>query len=326
MRNFVHHVVVTSLAIIAGTIAAHAETGFVAADDGVKLFYERAGHGPAVVVPLHLFTYEWVRPLSDKRTVIGYDVRNRGQSEHLEKLDTITIQQDVADLEALRRHFGLEKMDLIGHSYTGLMVYLYAAEHPQRVGRMVQLGPIPPGFGTKYRPEYVYTDDVAGEADMAPIYKMRDAGLREKEPERYCLAVWSVLSRMLVGDASHVSRLHGMDKKACKLPNEWPQNFNRHLEHQLPSIQNLGLKRDAIRQFQIPVLTVHGTKDRNAPYGAGREWAYLLPNARLLTISGAAHAAYAERPEIVTPAIRMFLDGHWPTNAEHVTESPLQPG
>ena len=326
MRALLPHLVSAALALVAVTGAARAETGFVTVDDGVKLFYEREGSGPAIVVPLHLFTYEWLRPLSDKWTVIGYDVRNRGRSQHLETLDTITIQQDVADLETLRRHIGLEKMDLVGHSYTGLMVYLYAAAYPDRVGRIVQLGPIPPVFGAKYRAAYVYTDDVAGEADMAPIYKLRDAGLREKEPERYCLAVWKVLSRMLVGDASHVSRLHDMDKKACKLPNEWPQNFNRHLEHQLPSIQNLVLKREDLGKFQTPVLTIHGTRDRNAAYGGGRDWAYLLPNARLITIEGAAHAAYAERPDIVTPAIRTFLGGHWPTDAIRVTESPLEAG
>jgi pimeloyl-ACP methyl ester carboxylesterase len=41
----------------------------------------------------------------------------------------------------------------------------------------------------------------------------------------------------------------------------------------------------------MPVLTIHGTKDRNAPYGSGREWAFNLPNARLLTIKGGAHNA-----------------------------------
>jgi pimeloyl-ACP methyl ester carboxylesterase len=66
------------------------------------------------------------------------------------------------------------------------------------------------------------------------------------------------------------------------------------------------------------VLTIHGTKDRNAPYGSGREWAALLSNARLLTIRGAAHQSFVEFPEIVFPAIRAFLSGAWPDAAEKI--------
>jgi pimeloyl-ACP methyl ester carboxylesterase len=32
--------------------------------------------------------------------------------------------------------------------------------------------------------------------------------------------------------------------------------------------------------LRIPVLTIHGTQDRNAPFGGGREWVAHLPEAR----------------------------------------------
>ena len=54
----------------------------------------------------------------------------------------------------------------------------------------------------------------------------------------------------------------------------------------------------------MPVLTIHGTWDRNAPYAAGREWALTLPNARLITVEGAAHQVTADAPEIVVSGDR----------------------
>lgn len=66
-----------------------------------------------------------------------------------------------------------------------------------------------------------------------------------------------------------------------------------------------------------PVLTVHGTVDRNAPYGGAREWAGALPGARLLTVEGAAHAVLAERD--LLPELASFLGGDWPAGAETVT-------
>jgi pimeloyl-ACP methyl ester carboxylesterase len=46
----------------------------------------------------------------------------------------------------------------------------------------------------------------------------------------------------------------------------------------------------------MPVLVVHGTKDRSAPYGGGRDWAAMLPNARLVTVTNAGHVPWIEKP------------------------------
>jgi pimeloyl-ACP methyl ester carboxylesterase len=60
-------------------------------------------------------------------------------------------------------------------------------------------------------------------------------------------------------------------------------------------------------------------KDRNSPYGSGREWAMTLPNARLLTIKDAAHQAWVDAPEVIFPATNAFLNGKWPEKVEKVT-------
>jgi proline iminopeptidase len=313
-----------ALAFALVTTAANAETGYVAMPDSERLFYERAGQGrETIVVPLHIFTYDWLRALSDEYTIIGYDVRNRGQSDYVENTATLSIQQDIADLETLRRHFKIEKMHLVGHSYAGLMVYLYAQAHPDRVARIVQLGPVAPVFTTQYRDAYVHRDEVAKVEEEA-LGKLRGEGVRDSDPPRYCLAVWAMWQKQLVGSPDRVPLLRGMDRKVCALRNELIANFNRHLEHHFGSIQALKVDKNAIRRFQKPVLTIHGTRDRNAAYGAGREWVYLLPNARLLTVDGAAHEVHAEEPERVIAAIRTFLRGGWPAGAERVTESPVK--
>lgn len=102
------------------------------------------------------------------------------------------------------------------------------------------------------------------------------------------------------------------------MPNEWPVNLARHFQYLFTSVQRLEISKADVARVSIPVLTIHGTKDRNAPYGAGREWGLLLPNERLLTVEGAAHQVFAEFPEIVFPAIRTFLQGGWPAKAEKV--------
>jgi pimeloyl-ACP methyl ester carboxylesterase len=95
--------------------------------------------------------------------------------------------------------------------------------------------------------------------------------------------------------------------------------FMKHwTENIQPSISALDLSAE-LSKLTAPVLTIHGTKDRQAPYGGGREWAMTLPIARLLTIENAAHVPWIEAPEQVFGSIAQFLDGTWPASAEHVT-------
>ena len=293
------------------------EEGFVSADDGAKLHFRKIGRAPqTIIVPLEFILYEHVRQLSDIATVIAYDVRNRGRSQRVENVNTLTIQQDVRDLEAVRRHFNVERFTPIGFSYLGLMVAMYAMEHPDRVARIVQLGPVGPGLGTEYPKHLTEPQDTMGlPADVGRRYQQLRQQ-KDADPRQVCEAQEEVMSYLLVGNPAYRTRI----KPNCDLENEWPINFARHLEPHWASVRNVSLTEADLAKLKMPVLTIHGTRDRNAPYGAGREWALRLPDARLVTVEGAAHALFVEDPVTVWGSVRQFLRGEWPLGAEKVTK------
>jgi pimeloyl-ACP methyl ester carboxylesterase len=55
--------------------------------------------------------------------------------------------------------------------------------------------------------------------------------------------------------------------------------------------------------------------DRNAPYGAGLEWATTFRNGRLITVPGGAHQLWLDDPGILADIDR-FLAGSWPERAQ----------
>lgn len=299
------------------------EEGYLTTPDGVRLFYQRVGNGPQTVLqPGRLFAFEEFLWLGEHFTLISYDMRNRGRSDLVLDEAKITFEQDVADMETVRRHFGVERMALLGYSYLGKIVVLYALEHPERVERMVQFGPVGPIFGTEYKPEFVFRDDPVDPAARAKLRSLRnEQNYHLTHPREYCEQEWSVVQRpMLVGDPAKIDRVR-ID--VCDLPNEWPILQVRHLRaHFEQSGMTHVTPLARVRQLSMPVLTVHGTRDRNAPYGAGREWSYLLQRGRLLTVEGAGHHAFAEAREIVMPAVLEFLRGDWPAAAAKVGEDP----
>ena len=298
--------------------AAPFEEGDVVAEDGAKLHYRKIGNSPTtIIVPLSFIVYDDFKQLADIATVITYDMRGRGRSSHLDSVDSVTIQQDVRDLETVRAHFKVEKFVPVGFSYLGLMVAMYAIDHPDHVSRLVQIGPVQRSAATKYPKRLTNSfDDVAApEADTKKRQEMKTQGMAEKSPQEFCEANAKVFRYVLVGNPAHASRI----KSNCDLPNEWPVNVDRHFQHLFQSINAVNMTPAELAKISMPALVIHGTKDRNAPYGSGREWATTLPDARLVTIEGAAHVAWADDPIAVFGSIREFLRGNWPLGAEKVT-------
>jgi pimeloyl-ACP methyl ester carboxylesterase/ketosteroid isomerase-like protein len=296
--------------------AAPFTEGFVKADDGVRLHYRKLGEGPVtVIVPLEFIMFDEVRQFADIATVITYDLRNRGRSDRAD-LATVSIQQDVKDLEAVRRELKVDKFVPAGFSYLGLMVAMYTVQHPEHVTRVIQLGPVQMDAATKFPAALNHGREDAGipAADAARWQELRDsAGV---PPQRELCELQSrVFSYILVGNPAHANRI----KPACDLENEWPANLDADFKSIFTSINSLGVTREQFAKISIPVLTIHGTKDRNAPYGSGREWAMTLPDARLVTVEGAGHVSWADEPAAVSAAIREFLRGNWPLGAEKIT-------
>jgi pimeloyl-ACP methyl ester carboxylesterase len=156
-------------------------------------------------------------------------------------------------------------------------------------------------------------DDVAQEV-FARLQQLR--GRRDAfKPEAFCREFWAILRLLYVTDPADAGRV---DWGRCDLPNERAA-YRYWTEIVLPSIQVVQPSPEDWASVLVPVLVVHGRRDRSAPYGGGRDWARSLREARLVTVPRGGHAPWIEAPEMVFGALRAFLDGGWPAEAERVS-------
>jgi proline iminopeptidase len=283
--------------------------GYLTTSDGVRLFFRQIGNGSkAVVIPNGFHLVNDFERLSDGRKLIVYDLRNRGWSDPVSDPSQLArgIHNDVDDLETVRRFFGISHVDVIGHSYLGLTVILYAMKYPNCVNRVVQIGPTQPHASKQYPVDKTLAEVFS---KLAELQKKRDS----LDPVAFCKKFWDILGIIYVSNPADAGKI---DWGRCDLDNE--RNFMKYWgTHVYPSIKMLNF--DDVSRVRTPVLTIHGVEDRSAPYGGGREWAMILPNARLMSIEKAGHAPWIEAPELVFGSIQTFLDGKWPDVAETVT-------
>src|SRR5262245_29444098 len=74
-----------------------ADEGYISTADGTRLFYQKVGNGKAtVIIPAALFLARDFRQLAEGRTLIFYDMRNRGRSDAVKDMSKVNIQEDVS--------------------------------------------------------------------------------------------------------------------------------------------------------------------------------------------------------------------------------------
>ena len=154
---------------------------------GVELFERRVGEGPPVVV-LHGgpgASHDYLRPgfdlLATGRSLIYYDQRGGGQSP-VPAGTPVGWQEQVADLEELRKQWGFGRMPLVGYSWGGLLAMLYATTHPDRVERLALVSPAPAWRAARQEFEATFAARNLSPELQAERAILRESGLRERDP------------------------------------------------------------------------------------------------------------------------------------------------
>jgi pimeloyl-ACP methyl ester carboxylesterase len=274
----------------------------IATPDGLELRVEQAGAGErALLAPLACWTWPAVAPLADQFRVIGYDPRGRGGSSPVDMSTPFGLDADVADLEALRAALGLDRISLLGWSYYAAVTAHYAAAHPERVARLVHIGPIPirrvPWFG---RGAQAVSERVNAAA-MAELQASAKAGVPARDPGGFCRA-W--VEAILPAYARRPDALLALGTDPCRWANEHPLQLTALLTRLWDALGEWDW-RPGLAALEVPLLVLHGSDDFQ-PREAAAEWAE-RPAARLELVEGAGHLTWVDRPADVSRLVRAHL-------------------
>src|ERR1035437_4324471 len=71
--------------------------------------------------------------LSTTNTLVYFDGFGRGKSDTAKNVSEYTLARDIEDLEGLRKAMGFSKINILGHSYGGLVAQGYADRKSTRL-------------------------------------------------------------------------------------------------------------------------------------------------------------------------------------------------
>lgn len=278
--------------------------------EGGDLFYRQVGSGDPIVM-VHGgpgmdsgYLQGDFGPLAAHHTLVFYDQRGAGRSSlRGDDPALFTMAHHVADLEALRVHLGLARMTLLAHSFGPAIAASYAIAHPDRVARMIFLGPVSPRGGDLWKRYGGAVDERLTPEERTELARLERALQDEPDVVANCRAYWAIGLKPRVAHPDLVAKITG---DFCSAP---PEAIRHGLFVVAPAtVASLGDWdfRAALAAVKAPTLILHGDAD-TIPMDMVEEWTTALPNATLIKLPDTGHFPYVERPELTWPPIDAFL-------------------
>ncbi|MFE5095633.1 alpha/beta fold hydrolase [Streptomyces sp. NPDC056638] len=269
------------------------------APDGTQLAYRVIGDGdPVVCLPGGPTDSRYLGDLgglSTHRQLIVLDLRGTGRSAIPEDTSSYRCDRLVDDVEALREHLGLPRMDLLGHSAGTNIATQYVARHPENVRKLALIGHSSRAVGM----------EITGEM------RREHAQLRKSEP--WFPAAFAALEAITEGT--------GGDWEAITpfFWGRWDAAAQKHHAASRPSNKEAvalfaaegafdpETTRAALAGCETPVLLLAGEFDLNSPSQSAAEFATLFPDATLVVQPGAGHYPWLDDADRFVAITAAFL-------------------
>ena len=238
--------------------------------------------------------------LSDMYRLFYYDQRGRGRSRGELRLDEISIEQTVEDLDEVRNYLRLDTVAILGHSWGGHVAMHYAIQRPERVSHMILMNTAPAAYEDTLLVRQDRLGRMAVHADKlnaikaSPEYKVGDP---ETVAEYYRIMFSTTIKRPENLERLNLSWTQEDILKGRAIEDHlmqglfWSEGFTI-----LPQLKRLN----------NPTLVIHGDYDW-IPLPCAVHIAEVIPGARLVVLKDCGHFAYIEAMEEVHKVIADFF-------------------
>jgi proline iminopeptidase len=235
-------------------------------------------------------------PLSQAMQLVYFDHRGQGRSAKGDPA-RYTLDENVEDMEALRRLLGLGPIVSIGTSYGGMVAMAHAARYPEAISKLI----------------LIVTAAHGGFVPVAEQF-VREHG--SPEQQRVCERLWAgtfetaeqMAEYYAVMGPLYSARYDALAAEAVRGRSTYsPEPLNRAF---VPGgvLRQFDL-REEIAGITAPTLVLAGRHDWICPPQFSEEIHRLIPASQLQIFENSSHSIRADEPAALNAAIRSFVTG-----------------
>lgn len=305
-----------------------AGSGFFQVDEETRLRYFTEGSGRPVIV-IHggpgiptlkpwtgLDGIDGYRFIYYQQRGCGYSTRPFDRFESSNYYTNMTsligklgMEQQLADIERIRKILKVQKLILIGHSYGGYLAALYASEFPDRVEKMVLVSPagvlkLPAdNKGMNVIRDYLssdrkkeFDDWLKDYFDYGKIFEKDEKELARLNSKYFEFYIETSKRKGIEVPAGAVQEIEQTDIIGGWVVHAIYLSLGRNYDH-----------RPALKKIKADTLIVYG-QDEIYPVSINQEYKEWIPGSRLLMMKGAGHFSFDEKPDEFRRTVKDFLE------------------
>jgi proline iminopeptidase len=233
--------------------------------------------------------------LGETQKAIVYDQRGTGKS-NISKVDSSTITMDIMleDIEKIRKHLGIEKWVVLGHSFGGMLASYYASKFPQQIKGLILSS--------------------SGGIDME-LFSVIDILSKLSETEKDSLKYWT--AKVAKGDTSYYARYQkGKFLAPAYLYNKTNVPKVAHRLTQANFVVNRlvfknmsAIKFDCaegLKKLDVPVLIIQGKEDI-VDISIAEKAHKVFKKSSLVILDKCGHYGWLDQPADYFNAINKYL-------------------
>lgn len=274
--------------------------------NGVSHYIKKMGQGEPLVILhggpglFHNYLVNSFEKLAEQYQIIFYDQRGCGKTAFPKDTASITVENFVADLEAIRQHLKIEKLNLAGHSWGAILAINYAKQFPNNLNKLVLIAPAP--ANTEYFDQMFRNmqnkrkdDDIK---EMVKVMSSKD--FDDRNPE-------AVLKAIKIGDKVNLADQSKIDELYANMTFTAASANNMLLVNSImeKNFFNYNITEN-MNLIACPTLIVLGDLD-NVPFASAQLLQDNLQNARLEVLKSASHYPFFEAQKDFNFAIESFI-------------------
>ncbi|MEO1625059.1 MAG: alpha/beta fold hydrolase [Bacteroidota bacterium] len=269
-----------------------------------KIFTKVIGKGEPILIVHggpgfnHSYLLPHFQDLAKDHQLIFYDQQGCGRSGFNSDTAKISIAGMVEDIEALRLDLGIDQLNLLGHSWGGLLAMNYAHTHPTRIKRLLLVSPTSGSSQMKKRDEDLARQRDNDEDRKAMMAVRGTEAFVNKEPsafeQLFTIGFRSQFFDPSLSDSLDMNFQDNFYKSSQVLYRFMGRDLKEYNIHQ------------ALTKVKAPCLLLYGKYESTALESRAMLKA-AFDNSDYVEIEKAGHFPFIEQPTDFFAAIRQFM-------------------
>jgi len=273
--------------------------------NGVQLYTRVIGEGKPIVIVHggpgldHSYLLPQMGELGKYFRLILFDLRASGRSSVDIDSNSMTLENLIEDIDGIRKSFGVQKVNLMGHSWGGFLAMSYAIKYPEHISSLLLINTVPASSKRRDETERISRSRITKEDSAARSALLRTEAFRKRTPD-----AMASLFRIVFGGSFYDRRY------ADSLTLTFQSNYSSSSAMLQYLFKDQTLRQYDLHQklgtIQCPTLLLGGDHDQVSP-DVLQEIHISISSSKLVILKNCGHFSYIECKEDFVAAVKDFL-------------------